>query len=206
MFPNRFLILACSLSIVALSGCSSRVPFTKVLISEYQLTPSDQKSVQYFISDDLLLEQNLTQIDKNVDNLHSLKKTEDHYVKQIYFKQHTPCIVTVVEPDRLKVAFEEQDALTFTLHKNTPLGDIFVYDPDKSQKPGPIPKESERAGNASWKVIGEETYKDTLFSAMVPATAPHLIVDYKILKKKIVDTRAVPGLKPRASSIEETNQ
>lgn len=63
-------------AVIILSGCASRIPLTKSLIREYNLTYNDIKRLQLYISDDLLLEQEAKSVNKDIDHTHSLMKVK----------------------------------------------------------------------------------------------------------------------------------
>jgi hypothetical protein len=84
---KKFVTGVVCLGVIALWGCASRVPLTKEIIKEYNLSGSDIKKLQLYVSGGILLEQEQTTIDKNVDFTCSLKKVEDRYIKRIFFKE-----------------------------------------------------------------------------------------------------------------------
>jgi hypothetical protein len=176
-------------------GCSSRVPLTKGLIREYGLSSRDIPKLQLYISDGILLEKHMMKVDKNIDSTsYALKKVEDYYVKQIYFKKETPCIFMTAAPDKLAVAFEEdRDNLNFVWALRNE-SSAYTYQPDKrfvrdSVETQPSP------GFAAWKIIGEETYADTSYNVLIKRELPFLLVDKTSLRNFTIDARKVKGLK-----------
>jgi len=74
----------------------------KGLIREYGLSSRTFSKLQLYISDGILLEKHMMKVDKKHRfTSYALKKVEDYYVKQIYFKKETPCIVMTAAPDKL---------------------------------------------------------------------------------------------------------
>jgi hypothetical protein len=183
-------IITATLSFMILSGCSSQVALTPALLREYKLSDQDIKKLQLYISDGLLLEQENTRVDKDIDSTHALKTVEDNYVKQIFFKKKTPCIAVEVKPDRLAVAFEPEDRLTFDLKSSR-----YVFVPDKKIREGAAPKRVARSGYDNWSIIGTEQYRDSAYNVLVWKDAPYLLADQKGLKKLVVDRRAVKGMR-----------
>lgn len=177
------------------AGCASRVPLTKALISEYQLEPGDVTRLQLYVSDDLLLEQQITTIDKNIDSSYSLKKVEDKYIKRIRFNAVTPCIATEAESDRLKIAFEPSESLLFTLDKSNAKGEVFAYQPERSTIEERRNMIATTSSFYNWKQIGQEVYKDTTYNVLVKRTVPFLMVDMAGLRKVVVEARTVPGMR-----------
>ena len=180
-----------ALSFIAiLAGCASQVPLTPAVIREYKLSDQDIKKLQLYVSDGLLLEQENTRVDKDIDSTHSLKTTEDNYVKQIYFKKKTPCIALDVKADKLEVAFEPESRLTFELKSSH-----YVFTPEHKSKEGKNVRRLPQSGYAEWNVIGTEQYRDSSYNLLVRQDAPYLLADQKGLKKLVVDRRAVKGMR-----------
>jgi hypothetical protein len=181
--------------VLFLTGCSSTIPYSKALIDEYKLTPSETKQLQFFISDGVLLEREQMSIDKDIDESYSLKKVEDRYIKQIKFRRLTPCIVTSVEGDHLRVALEPKDQLAFDLKKGHRHGSVFVYKPDVLfTEPEHRPR-SREAGFYGWVVMGTEDYEQTKYDVLCRRSLPILMVDERSLRKLVIDARIAPGMR-----------
>jgi hypothetical protein len=182
------------LAMLALVGCSSQVPLTKALIKEYNISNSDVKRLQLYVSDDILLEQEVTTIAKDVDSTHSLKKVEDRYIKQIVFKKKTPCIATSVESNRMHVAFEPGGQLLFESNSGNPDGAVFCLLPER--KPGKVEEEVKPStGYVNWNLIGHMEYADSAYNVFVRNHIPYLLVDYASLKTLVIDAREVKGMR-----------
>ncbi len=192
----RFFAVVSGVGLMGLVGCSSQVALTRSIIKEYGLGSEDIKKLQLYVSDGILLEQEVTKIDKDIDETHSLKKVEDRYIKQICFKSQTPCIALDVASDKMGVAFEPTDKLSFVYNPNHRHGDVFEYRPVRSAPADSIalPRQS-GAGYYSWKRIGTDTYESTSFRAYVSRSAPYLLVDQASLRKFALEARVVPGMR-----------
>jgi hypothetical protein len=180
---------------MVLLGCSSQVPLTKSLIREYKLTQTDIQRLQLYVSEGILLEQEATTVNKDVDATHALKTVKDSYVKQVYFKRRTPCIAVEVRPDNLYVAFEPGGQLGFKYDRSHSSDGAFIFRPDTRFKQE---KELDRvpgSGFRNWKFIGKEQYKGTSFNVLISHRDPYLLVDEKGLKKLIVEKHTVPGMR-----------
>ncbi|MCU0608439.1 MAG: hypothetical protein MUF22_01560 [Chitinispirillaceae bacterium] len=192
---RRCLVLAAAFLV---AGCASRVPLTTGLIREYGLSGSDITKLQLYVSDGLLLEKRITTIDQNIDSSsYGLKKVEDYYVKQVYVKKGTPCIAMSPSTSRVAVAFEQPgDNLIFSV-SSAPAAPAatFVYEPDRNNRRDTIADRPRAAGFYKWKITGEETYGDTVFTALVRNRMPILLVDKTGLKKTTINARKVRGLK-----------
>ncbi|MDD5675404.1 MAG: hypothetical protein PHC61_14635 [Chitinivibrionales bacterium] len=188
----------CAILILALLavGCSSRVPLTKGLIQDYRLSDNDIPKLQLYISDGILLEKRLTTIDKNIDSASfALKKVEDYFVKQVYFKKGTPCIAVSAAADKVAVAFEQPgDNLSFVARPHAP-GTPFTYEPDKKFQRDSTEDRPAAAGFSKWKITGNETYNDTSYNVLIKNDLPYLLVDKTSLKNFTIVARKVKGLR-----------
>jgi len=184
--------------VVALSmlGCSSRVPLTRGLIKDYGLSSSDIPKLQLYISDGILLEKRMMKIDKNIDSTnYGLKKVEDYYVKQTYFKKETPCIAVSAVADKLSVAFEQSgDALGFVSASGN-ASSTYNYQPAKRFSHDTLETRPSGEGFGNWMVIGEDTYADTSYKVLIRNNLPYLLVDKTSLKNYSIDARKVKGLR-----------
>ena len=176
-------------------GCSSSVPFTKALMKEYNLTSKEMRQLQFYISDDIILEREQTSVDKNIDETYALKKVEDKYISQIKFERLTPCIVTEVSGDRLRVALEPKDNLTFSFDPSNRKGQVFVYKPDvmigqPEERSGP-----RESGSYGWSVVGKDTYAGEEYEVLCRRSLPYLIVDERSLRNMVIEARTVPGMR-----------
>jgi hypothetical protein len=182
-------------AIVIMAGCSSRVPLTRAVIKEYNLTNNDVTRLQLYTSDGLLLEKQVMKVDKDIDTKYALKKVEDHYIEQIYVKAGTPCIAKEAEADRLKVAFEPEETLNFVLDAGHPKGEVFSYRPDKKAAQPQAQERNASAGFFGWSVIGQEVYGDSTYDALIQRNLPYVLVDMASLKKMVIQARTLPGMR-----------
>jgi hypothetical protein len=177
-------------------GCASRVPLTKGLIRDYGLSSGDITRLQLYISDGILLEKRTAKIDKNIDSASfALKKVEDYYVKQLYFKRETPCIAVNAAPDKLSVSFEWPGGrLNFCAVSHGP-SVTYDYQPHKMSARDTPQTRPQATGFGNWTMIGEETYGDTLYNVLIRKDFPVLLVDKTSLKNFTIDARKVKGLR-----------
>jgi hypothetical protein len=180
---------------VLFSGCASRIPLTKALIREYNLSYADIKRLQLYTSDDILLEQEARNVNKDIDQTHSLKKVEDQYIKRVYFKRQTPCIAVEASADRLKVAFEPADNLTFTYESANPDREGYVYRPEKKATKEELSRQSEGSLFDNWRIVGQQTYADSTYNVIIRDEFPLLLVDQASLRTFLVESRTVPGMR-----------
>jgi len=165
-------------------------------MKEYSLSSRDIRRLQFYVSDGILLEQEVTNIGKNVeDSTYSLKTTEDTYIKRIVFKKTTPCVVSAVEADRLSVSFETADRISFIYDRSHPRGDVFSFKPDKRPGRNEEDLQPARAGFSGWQYAGRETYADSTYNVFLRRDAPYLIVDEESLRNLIIESRSVEGMR-----------
>jgi hypothetical protein len=182
-------------SALLLSSCASRIPLTKALIREYNLTYSDIKRLQLYISDDILLEQEAKSVNKDIDQTHSLKKVEDQYIKRVYFKRQTPCIAVDAAADKVKVAFEPSDNLTFTYETAATGREGFVFRPEKKATKEEQSSKSDGSLFDNWRIVGQQTYADSAYNVILRDEYPLLLVDQASLRTFLVESRTVPGMR-----------
>lgn len=116
------LILSVAVAMLFFSSCSqSLVPFTVQMQEKYGLTKSDLTEIQFYLSEDVVLTQEKSGVDKALQNgkfvAVSHKKTE-----QVVIPINTPCLVVDTNSKgNLKVVFGQDDDtyLTFGSEHNT---------------------------------------------------------------------------------------
>lgn len=120
MQKKRIGLFTIIILLLLILSCSTNVPFTKSVIKDYKLSSEDIEHLQFYLSDYLILEREIEDIDKTLTKSHSLKKVKDKFIDQIIIKKGTPCIVTKISNDTLYVAFEPNENLIFcsTLKNN----------------------------------------------------------------------------------------
>lgn len=184
--------------LLSLAGCSPRVALSTALMKEYRLANADLLQLQFYLSDGLLLEQEVTTINKDIDPSHSLSTLQDSRIKQVYFKKLTPCVATGSESNGICVAFEQGDCLTFRLKNIPKQGDSYVYQPEgEFREKGSQPRLPD-SDFRDWKRIGKEKYKELDYVALIKNDPPFLLVNKKALKNLEVDRVVAPGIKLKA--------
>jgi archaellum component FlaF (FlaF/FlaG flagellin family) len=117
-----YLVLSVAVAMLFFSSCSqSLVPFTVQMQEKYGLTKTDLTEIQFYISEDVVLTQEKSGVDKALQNgkfvAVSNKKTE-----QVIIPINTPCIVVDTNAKgNLKVVFGNDDDtyLTFGSEHDT---------------------------------------------------------------------------------------
>jgi len=107
MINYKSVVYLC-LAVVLLTSCSPKIPFTQSIRDKYNLTETELKGIQFYLSDAVLLRRGSEE--------KSTKSTEDgtlvinsgNEIEQITFKSSTPCTINkVLGVSIVSVAFED---------------------------------------------------------------------------------------------------
>lgn len=106
-------IFILSLMAISFAGFSQKlVPFTTNLMEKYGLTKEDLRQVQFYISEEIIMEKELTG-KKNEIASGKIKTFSDKRVDEIVIKRKTPCLVVDTNSKgNLKVSFSENNEKT----------------------------------------------------------------------------------------------
>jgi hypothetical protein len=101
-----FLPATLILALMFTSCVSTRAPFTQQLRDRYGISPEELKSIQFYISNDLVLTRGDREQKKETSD-GELKLLKDEVVERIVIKAGTPCVIKeVVDGNRVTVSFE----------------------------------------------------------------------------------------------------
>ena len=176
-----FLIL-----VLFISSCAKNVAFTRSIIKDYNLSHEDIEYLQFYLSDSLILEREIEDINKELTDSHSLKKKEDKHIDQIVFKKNTPCIVTKASNYSLNVAFEPNENLLFasTSKNDSNFSLDFNFFSDSKYDIGiPI------------ALRGEVLYQNKIYQVFIGKNIPYLLVNEESIKELEKKKRTVEGMK-----------
>ena len=99
---------------IILSGCSTYVPYSLELKRKYQLTNDDLNKIQFYLSQKVELQREITTKDnKEIARGHSLKTERGKLIETIAFDSKLEGIVFKAYDDSLLVSFESKKYLTF---------------------------------------------------------------------------------------------
>jgi len=109
IIPMKILILALSSTLLILSSCETpKVPFTQALRDEYQLTPAELKSLQFYVSETIILRRGQHERGKNTSE-GTLKLKNELDIEEIIIPEGTPCVVEkVIDHERLAMRFGDK--------------------------------------------------------------------------------------------------
>lgn len=193
------ILLGCVLLTVLVSCTRVYVPFTLELRNEYQLTDQEVRELQFYVSDRVILEREIVDIDKRVSKEHILKKIEDKILDQVVFRSFTPGVAVDVLPYALQVAFEQQGYLTF--ETDGELEDPYYFKSDRYGEEVKL-----KIFDHCWwfKHYEDEIYSNGLvdyngheYWVYHPENRPHLLVDEESLEKIIENRRIVKGIRQK---------
>ena len=195
---NNMKIYLVIILLCLLASCTRvYVPYTLQLQEEYNLTDEEVMQLQFYVSDKVMLEREIIDVDKKVSKEHRLKKVEDKLVDQVVFRSLTPGIAVELLPYMLRVAFEDQGYITFKSE-----GEPEDYYYFKSDRYGDEIKEKVVSYCTWFQRIEDEIFSNGLVTYNVneywvffPETRPHLIVDEESLEKIKEQRRIVKGLR-----------
>jgi hypothetical protein len=104
---KRFIFFLAMISLLA--SCAKKIPFTNAIRDKYNLTADEIKSIQFYISDDIVLYKKESEGGRNTEEGKLVVK-ENTSEDRIIIKKGTPCVVTdVVGTNKLVVSFETND-------------------------------------------------------------------------------------------------
>ena len=97
-----------------LIGCSPMVTFTQEMRQNYDLSNDEIKKIQFYLSDEIVLQSEHKEMQKNISPTHSLKIVRGKEIEEILFKKKIPGVAVKVLNDSLFISFEKGDHLIFS--------------------------------------------------------------------------------------------
>jgi len=174
-------VILCFLLVIFASGCIAPVPlvpFTHELRSEYKLSKEELTQLQYYVSDTITLQREMSSSEKQVTPGHNLKLVKDKQVEEVVVLPRTPGIATIIVDWAMNISFEEGNALTFTCKH----GDAETISGGRYQ-----------LGFANIK--NNEVDYDKKKYQVITGCYAYILIDLQELNKFKKDSRTVPGIK-----------
>lgn len=171
---------AAALLVLALgAGCASqRIAMTHTLRQQLGFGEADLKNLQYYLSDDVVLQRSYRSEEGVVSKSHALVLKEGGLVEEVLIRRDTPGIATQVGATSLAVSFEPGASLVF----GSPESDA---DPERRYK----------LSAARWSGgIGELSYDGKAFQVVEGGRAC-LVVDAQALDAVEKKRKVLPGMK-----------
>ena len=98
-----------TVALIFLSSCNSLTPFTQDIYSDLNLNSDEIKSVQFYLSQDIVLYKSINTDDATVEN-GKIKLKERHKSDEIVIKSGTPGVILFMpKENRFAVSFENDD-------------------------------------------------------------------------------------------------
>ncbi len=112
--------------ILLLSSCTSLTPFTQEIYEDLNLADEEIKSVQFYLSQDIVLYKSMENDEASVEN-GKIKLKEKRKAKEIVIKSGTPGVVIFFpKQDRFAVSFENDDDKFLIFGPNKKLNDRYT--------------------------------------------------------------------------------
>ncbi|CAN91087.1 DNA-directed RNA polymerase [Sorangium cellulosum So ce56] len=196
-----------------LLGCGPRlVPFTHELRVQRDLSDSDVKNLQFYVSHPIALRRELTAESSQVTSSHKLLLVSGKVIEEVVVEERTPGVVVAARGGALSVSFEPGASLTFSAgperFEPAPPAPSF---PGFATPPDPFPGNAEpllaspsAAGDGSgpggnyWLAAGpgrEIRYQGKVFSAIEDSLRAHLLIDADALEEVVERRTVLPGVR-----------
>lgn len=193
------------LAVVALlfgTGCATRmVPFTQELRAQHELTDSEVKGLQFYLSDDVKLRRELERDNRRVVG-GNLEVTTGKLVEEVLVEEQTPGVVVAMDELTLSVSFEEGTSLSFSVARPArPALPLVLHESRYAEPPDPFPGRApaKRADDTAtllgnyWLVIGADgvvSFGGRPFEAVEGSHRAHLLIDAESLEE-VAESRTV---------------
>ncbi|WP_437744413.1 DNA-directed RNA polymerase [Sorangium sp. So ce302] len=199
-----------------LLGCGPRlVPFTHELRVQRDLSDSDVKNLQFYVSHPIALRRELTAESSQVTSSHKLLLVSGKVIEEVVVEERTPGVVVAARGGALSVSFEPGASLTFSagpeLFAPAPPAPPAPSFPGFATPPDPFPGNAEpllaspsASGDGSgpggnyWLAAGpgrEIRYQGKVFSAIEDSLRAHLLIDADALEEVVERRTVLPGVR-----------
>jgi hypothetical protein len=214
-------LLAAVLVAASALACASRmVPLTQEARIRHKLTDEELKSLQYYVSNRIVLRRVMESEERRVTGSHKLQVVAGKNVEEIVIEKGTPGVAVSVAPDLIAVSFEPGAALQFSLRRTAgptpppePDPAAYAHAPDpfpgnRPREPEPEPAPPRPRGPDSglfWLGLDPPThlvpYAGKLFEPIGETLQAHLLVDAESLDQVEETKRVLPGVRlPREAA------
>lgn len=172
----KILVFAFLLSLV-LSSCSKNLtPFSKRMYDDLELTEADLKRVQFYLSEDIVLQRKRGTSNSRIDD-GQIQLKDGSEIERIVFKKGTPGVFLFSpKKDRFAISFEEK-------------GDNFlIFGPNKRNG-----GEFNLRGKEWDKRYGQVSYKGKVYTTTSSSAFAGLLVDFTSERDRKYKSRSVGG-------------
>lgn len=105
-------VFALAAAAALLGGCTT-VPYTQEMRDKYGMTPENLRKVQFYNSDEIVLERHIQRKAGKPTPGNRLELTQTDVIKKVTIPPETPGVVVGVTNDMLEISFEEGRSLFF---------------------------------------------------------------------------------------------
>jgi len=177
---NRLVLAVCALIAASGVGCASnRTALTYDMIQQNQLTPEEQKGLQYYISETITLRRSVDSGERRVAQ-GRLVTRDGRWIEEITIPKDTPGVAVEVGPDWIDVSFEAGEKLRFGSAPST-----------RQRWQGKYALYADR-----WEgTVGYLTYAGLTFQAVEDSGSAYLLVDGEAVTDVRMKQRRVPGMR-----------
>ncbi len=173
----RMTLLA--LAALCASSCSSYTPFTQSLYDENRWTERDLERIQFYVSEDLILQRNFKEGDTRISG-GKIQMKDGRRVERVIIPKHTPgVLIDLPSSDRFIISFDPQsDAANLRFGPNPQRGrQYYLLAKDWSRGKGTV------------------LYDGREYTIQTRGGAAKLLVDLRYRKRENVKSTTVGGRK-----------
>ena len=172
-------ILIFASALLFLSSCNSLTPFTQEIYSDLNLASEEIKSVQFYLSQDIVLYKDIETDEARVED-GKIKLKERHKSKEIVIRSGTPGVVIFMpKENRFAVSFENDD------------NKFLVFGPNKRNNNRYTLLGKEWGNNYGKVTYGGETYTTSLHNSMAALMVNINKIQNHTVKRKQLNGRKV---------------
>lgn len=169
------------LVLLMLTSCSSKLRyFTEDMVQKYRWNNKELKSIQFYLSDDILLWRELSDHDTRIKN-GQIRVEDESEIEEVLIKKGTPGVIVLIpKQDKFAVSFDKQDRNYLMFGPNPKARDRFVL----------LAKDWDRK-------IGKVTYGGREYNTSFESAFASLMVDIKRAKKVNYTSEKATGRRVR---------
>jgi hypothetical protein len=113
LLPTLIAALLAGCSNLRLGGFTTTTPFTQDLRETYAITPEQITKLQFYTSDEIVLERLLHKQSAEASKENRLTLVNNDVVRRVRIPADTPCVAVAVTNDMIEVSFEQGKTLHF---------------------------------------------------------------------------------------------
>lgn len=167
--------------IIILGSCSSGLRyFTQDMLSKYRWNREELKSIQFYLSDDIVLWRELSDHDTRIKN-GQIRVEDESEVEEVIIKKGTPGVIVLIpKQNKFAVSFDKENSNYLMFGPNPKAKDRYVL----------LAKDWDRR-------VGKVTYGKRLYNTSSESAFASLMVDIKKAKKVNYSSEKATGRKVR---------